>query len=239
MVVGYLANKECQGIINKIEIQPTLGELKEIYQISRGEEGSKSNIQEDQEGSFFIVIPNDIKRHEVLTGKKIKGSKLTPGKLKSIYTKRKIWVIRIQKMRWKQRIVCSLDERINSAAMKTLQSITLVDGPLEQLTYLSAILNSKLINFWCINYLADDLNQSYLSQIPIVPPTSCGDLLLKTLSSLVVSISTMKMSTTIRTPVEANQLQQAITTAEDTIDNLVYQLYGLTDEEIKIIEAQC
>ena len=42
------------------------------------------------------------------------------------------------------------------------QEATLEKAPEAQiennLKYLSAILSSKLINFWCVNYLADDMN---------------------------------------------------------------------------------
>ena len=48
---------------------------------------------------------------------------LNETKVASFYKHPKIWIIRIQKMRWKQRIVCGLDERTNSAGMKTLQII--------------------------------------------------------------------------------------------------------------------
>lgn len=35
---------------------------------------------------------------------------------------------------------------------------------------------------------------------------------------------------------EINKLQAEISSLEDEIDKMVYKLYGLTDEEIKIVE---
>ena len=119
--------------------------------------------------------------------------------------------------------------------MKTLQSVTLVNGPVEHLAYLSAILSSLLINFWCVNYLADDMNQSYLSRVPIVPPTKCDEKKIQNLSRLVDSISIFKQ-TKPNTPLDANQLNRAIAAADISIDREVYALYNLTDEEIRIIE---
>lgn len=39
------------------------------------------------------------------------------------------------------------------------------------------------------------------------------------------------------TPQEADRLQREITATDAAIDQLVYDLYGLTEEEIKIVEG--
>jgi len=41
-----------------------------------------------------------------------------------------------------------------------------------------------------------------------------------------------------RTPDERSQLEQQIAATDRLIDQLVYRLYGLTDEEIRIVEQQ-
>ena len=38
---------------------------------------------------------------------------------------------------------------------------------------------------------------------------------------------------------EKAALQNAVTTTDAEIDLLVYELYGLTEEEIKIVEGEC
>jgi hypothetical protein len=38
---------------------------------------------------------------------------------------------------------------------------------------------------------------------------------------------------------EKTTLQNAVTTTDAEIDRLVYELYGLTEEEIKIVEGGC
>ena len=40
-----------------------------------------------------------------------------------------------------------------------------------------------------------------------------------------------------RTPQEKESLQRQIAATDRQIDNLVYELYGLTEEEIKIVEG--
>ena len=42
----------------------------------------------------------------------------------------------------------------------------------------------------------------------------------------------------IKTPQEKTSLQRQIEATDKQIDQLVYQLYGLTEEEIKIVEGQ-
>ena len=70
-------------------------------------------------------------------------------------------------MRWEQRIVCGLDKRTNSAGMKTLQMIVSKSNDLTHLSLLIGLLSSRLINFWCVNYLTDDINKSYLKMLPV------------------------------------------------------------------------
>jgi hypothetical protein len=38
---------------------------------------------------------------------------------------------------------------------------------------------------------------------------------------------------------EKAALQNAVTTTDAEIDRLVYELYGLTEEEVKIVEGEC
>jgi hypothetical protein len=170
MIVGYLASERGQRLIAKLEQYQPLGQMPDRCRISRGEEGSKTALNTQANGKFFVVIPQDVERYAVQEGVRISESTLTPNKIELLYQRPKIWIIRIQKMRWKQRIVCALDERTNSSGMKTSQVVVSQTDNLSDLKYLSAVLASSLINFWCINFLADDMNQSYLEKIPIRLP---------------------------------------------------------------------
>lgn len=167
MIIGYLASEPAQALISKIENNPRLGDLDSLFHISRGEEGSKFKLKEDRNGNFFMVIPADVKPYFVSNGLKISDNKLSKIKLDDYYCHPKIWITRIQKMRWKQRIVCGLDERTNSAAMKTLQMIVSQADDKNELRQLQGMLSSTLINFWCVNYLSDDMNKSYLENLPV------------------------------------------------------------------------
>lgn len=240
MIVAYLASKEEQKIIEKIERCSKLGDQSDSFAISRGEEGSKFALQENPKGDFWMMIPQDVERYSAIEGLRVSGNSLTQGKIENIYSHPKIWIIRIQKMRWKQRIVCCLDERVNSAGMKTLQSIISISNNVNELKYIQAILSSHLMNFWCINYLADDLNQSYLSKLPI-PAIDLSNPFEKTLFNKIVSFVTSMLDFHKKLPLaktdhEKTIIQRQIEGTDYRIDELVYELYGLTEEEIKIVE---
>jgi len=233
-VVGYKATDEEQKIIEKIETNPRLKSLSQ-YKISRGEEGSKLNIAESPKRDYLMIIPEDIEKHYVSNGKRIFSNSLTQGKVQAIYSHPKIWIIRIQKMRWFQRIVSAVDERLNTAGMKTLQSITSTEDNLGDLLFLQSILTSRLINFWCVNYLTDDINQSYLEKIPIKTATKEEKQQLISAVQNIMHLHKEKHQTA--SPEKLEQLQQRINYTDDKINQLVYQLYSLNQDEIAIVEA--
>ena len=228
-------------MIAKIESHPTLGQLSGRYRISRGEEGSKFALKEKPDGDFFIVIPKDVERYVVADGLRISGKALASTKVESFYKHPKIWIIRIQKMRWKQRIVCGLDERLNSAGMKTLQVVVSTNDNVEELKYLLAILASSLMNFWCINYLADDMNKSYLKRLPIrtINFDDPADVIRhdKMVALVERMLGLHKKLAAATIPADKDLYQRQIEATDRQIDALVYELYGLTDEEIGVVEA--
>ena len=241
MIVGYRATEQEQQIIAKMERRQTLVEQSDKYKISRGEEGSKFAITTHSSGKFCMVIPENIERYAVGDGVRVAGSTLTPTKTVSLYTHPKVWIIRIQKMRWKQRIVCAFDECRNSAGMKTLQIVVSPTDDVAALMYLSAILASRLINFWCVNYLADDMNQSYLERIPIhtinfADPADRArhDKMVQLVESM---LALHKHKALAKTQADQELFQRQIEATDREIDRLVYELYGLTPEEIAVVEA--
>ena len=144
-------------------------------------------------------------------------------------------------MRWKQRLVCTYDERDNSAGMKTLQMIVSSENNDNQLKYLLGLLNSHLLNYYCVNYLADDMNKSYLQKIPI-PNIDFSDRTDKAHHDRMVALvermlSLNKQLAEVKTDHEKNLVGRQIEATDKQIDALVYELYGLTIEEIQIVEG--
>jgi len=184
-VIGYLASASEQSVILKLNDCLRLGKVDDLS-ISRGEEGGKDKFSNDSTGDYHLVVPENIGRYQVEQGIKVSSRLLSKNKVNEFYSSPKIWIIRIQKMRWPQRIVCGFDQRSNSASLKTLQVVVSRSRNENLLKALQAILSSKLINYWCINFLVDDMNQSYLENIPLPDLKKNG---LKQLVSKVEEIS--------------------------------------------------
>jgi len=241
-IFGYLASEKDQSIIAKIETNKRLGELTEFFSISRGEEGSKFLLKEIPDGNFFMVIPNDVGKYTLQLGLKISEKTLTPNKVSTFYQHPKIWVIRIQKMRWKQRLVCTIDERSNSAGMKTLQVIVPIKDNIQNLKFLQGILSSTLMNYYLVNYLADDMNKSYLEKIPI-RTINFSDPVDKARHDKMVALVTQMLDLNkklqeVKLEHEKTLLSRQIEATDAAIDKLVYELYGLTEEENKVVEGK-
>jgi len=240
LIVGYLASTENQNLISKLESFPSLGDLSAAFSISRGEEGSKFALREAPDGNFRMVVPENVERFIVSDGIWIRMDSLTPTKVVRIYTHPKLWIIRIQKMRWKQRLVCGLDPRLDSAGMKTLQAIVSTTDDLKKLKYLLGLLASRLMNYWCINFLADDMNKSYLEKLPIRPidlEDPRDTVLQERMTELVDGmLCSHQQLVAAKTDHDKKIIQRHIDATDKQIDQLVYELYGLTDKEIRIVE---
>ena len=97
------------------------------------------------------------------------------------------------------------------------------------LKYILAILNSKLFEYALLKiYLEGDTFKSknaIIQNFPVPPISETTDRLVELVDSI---ISTKQKAPSADT-----------STLESGIDRLVYQLYGLTEEEIKIVEGEC
>jgi len=121
--------------------------------------------------------------------------------------------------------------------------IILEGGDQKSYLCLLGILNSRVLSYYLIStstpfrggYIA--LNRQYIEQLPIrLPekPASCDAMAV--LVEQMLSLHT-KMETS-GTPHEQQSLKRQIDATDRQIDKLVYELYGLTDEEIKIVEGE-
>jgi len=105
--------------------------------------------------------------------------------------------------------------------------------------YLVGVLNSQL-GLYLLNQIRGkgniDINPEYLKKIPI--PFIKNSSNEKSLTSSVENITGLKKKIkTIKTPQEKTALQRQIDAKDKQIDQLVYQLYGLTEKEIRIVEG--
>lgn len=138
--------------------------------------------------------------------------------------KEKIWIQRTRNESLKTRIVAVLDNHAGYTSEGILNVIPINDTA--NLHFLLGILNSRLINYlFATKFLNLAVKAEYLKQlrIPILSPASQ-----QPINQLVNSILATKQENPV-----ADTSEQ-----EHEIDKIVYQLYGLTDDEIKIIEQQ-
>ncbi len=115
--------------------------------------------------------------------------------------------------------------------------------------YLIGILNSKLMSFWFIHSLGKlqrkvfpQFKVNELRVFPIRPinffepaETALHDRLVAMVEKMLTLKPKLRGATSES---EKAALQNAITTTDAEIDRLVYELYGLTEEEIKIVEGE-
>ena len=113
--------------------------------------------------------------------------------------------------------------------------------------YLLGILDSSLVNFFYRNisstYRGGYLRfiYQYLIQIPVFKFDSSNDLLKSKQDQMVSLVDQIldfhKQLAQTKLPQQKTVLKRQIETTDRQIDELVYELYGLTEEEIKIVES--
>lgn len=111
--------------------------------------------------------------------------------------------------------------------------------------YLLGVLNSALTTYWLKRtssvfrggYLA--LNRQYIEEIPLAPPPSDSPSALShqtRLVQLVAELCALHRPLAVRTAQEQTAISRQIAAIDGQIDHLVFELYGLTDDEIRIVE---
>jgi hypothetical protein len=117
-----------------------------------------------------------------------------------------------------------------------------------RLTYLLGLLNSKLL-CWYFPFVSAPFrgrwlsaNRQFLSQLPIyiIDSSNQKDKFYhdKIISLVNRMLSLHKQLSKAKTPHDREVLQRQIDATDRQIDQLVYELYGLTEEEIRIVEEQ-
>jgi hypothetical protein len=130
---------------------------------------------------------------------------------------------------------------------KSMQSILALEGG-PDLNYLLAIINSRLMSWYFLRRSniaqRDDFPKIVLKETRSLPiyPINLSNRADKSRHDRLVQLAEQlpelhKHLSTAKTPQEKTSLERQIAATEAQIDSLVYDLYNLTPEEIKIIEA--
>ena len=108
------------------------------------------------------------------------------------------------------------------------------------LKFLLGLINSKFLSFYLSKRLVTNTQgfpqvlMGQLAQLPIISPSEQYQKEIENLVNNLLNLNKELQSTKLET--HRRQLQRAIDHTENKIDELVYELYGLTEEEIGIVE---
>lgn len=110
------------------------------------------------------------------------------------------------------------------------------------LKYLVAILNSKLINWYYINkftnksVLTVNISKTFLDQLPIKITSESQQQPIIKLVDCMLSFNKQLQEVGDKKTAQTAKLEEDIKKTGEEINNLVYKLYGINEEEKKIIE---
>lgn len=137
------------------------------------------------------------------------------------YEQPKILIQYIRKLSMPVRLVCALDANGEFYPLNNFSFVVSEKG--NSLKVLLGILNSRLMNWYFANCFVDyNIKPKYVEQLPIPKNIISSDL-----ENWVDEIIKLK----------TNDKEMDVAVLESQIDQLVYQLYELTEEEIKIVEG--
>jgi type I restriction-modification system DNA methylase subunit/predicted type IV restriction endonuclease len=145
------------------------------------------------------------------------------------------------------RLIATYDDK-QFYALNTLVVITPQEQVGFSLKYLLGLINSSLLNFYYVKYLKStkkvfsEIQARQLAQLPIRvlnfsdPAEKAQHDQMAALVEQMLSLH--KRLPQAQTPQEKERLNRQIESTDRAIDALVYRLYGLTEEEIRIVEEK-
>lgn len=182
-------------------------------------------------GLWLRYIPDEIK--------KLHGAR--PRDPNSFFRPEKLVLREISK----QEIIAAYDTESN-LIMDTANVIFTESNNPYSLKYFLALLNSKLINWWYSSQfkgLHVKLNQLALIPVHLInfensAEKSAHDGIVK-LAEQMLALQKERQSVQPEDEFDhVRNLEREIAKVDEAIDKLVYELYGLTEEEIKIVEGK-
>ena len=197
----------------------------------------------------LITSENVENSFPLLEGKNIRRYYILPPKKKIIWNTKKIHRARSQYI-WQanQKIVIQrisggnmpLVAALDTQKYKTFASVNnllLKNNYESYYKFILALLNSRLLNFYYANNFSNrskltvNVSKTYLEKLPI-----CFDKV-QFINEINVFVEKILSLTQSEDYLENPEKQAKVKEYERQIDQLVYELYGLTEEEIKIVEG--
>jgi len=241
------ADMEAVGLKQRLDhIGMTLGNITNINQaIALKYDRSKSLFTERRADNYKPVLDGrNINRYELSWGGQYLAydvENIHSCKRTDIFeTSGKIFFRRVG-----DRLIATYDDE-QFYALNTLVVITLTLQTEISLKYLLGLINSKLLNFYYVKYLKStkkvfsEIQARQLAQLPI-RLINFSDPTEKAAHDKLVSLVERMLALhkqSARTPQEKEMIRREIESTDRAIDALVYELYGLSEEEIRIVEGK-
>lgn len=154
----------------------------------------------------------------------------------------KIIVQYIRKLSLPRRIMAALDEDGIYYPLNNYSYISPKDNSYS-LKYVLGIINSELLNFYFASTFIDyNIKPTYLKQIPIRIVNFNNPKEKETHDKLVALVDRMlelnSKKNALPPSSERERIEREIAVTDERIDEIVYGLYGLTEEEIRVVESE-
>jgi hypothetical protein len=191
----------------------------------------------------MLIRGNDVQRYLVSVKKPewIKyGSWLAAPRTPEIFKGARILIQAIRNPSLKNRIIAAFATEDMIARINVYALIKKDDVPIHYF-YILGVLNSRLANWFLMkDYGLHTYVITGVMKLPI-RAINFNDSIEKSAHDKIVSLvesllSFRKSLVSAQNPTEKERLEKQIKSADEGIDKLVYGLYGLSDEEIKIVE---
>jgi predicted RNA methylase len=219
-------NNEKEALIDKLSSLNKLNNnFKVVYGIKTGNNKKFVKQKPDNDGIWkkCASSADNIKKYIITwKGDFLNISKDLAGLGNVNYEQPKILIQYIRKLSMKTRLVCALDVNGEYYPLNNYSFVISENTP--SLKFLLAILNSNLTNWYFSNSFVDyNIKPKYIEQIPL-PKVLTSD----SIENIVEEILAAK-----KDDPNANTSE-----LEKQIDHLVYKLYQLTYNEVKIIDPE-
>ncbi len=245
-IINLRLSKSVKSILNKCnEIKNHLIDLTDIlYGIKTGDNEKYLSFQPFENNCVKALKTGEIKRYYLeWKGLYLKWNPNLAGYRQTPVDIPKIIIQYIRKISMPRRIIAALDEDGVYYPLNNYSYVILKPNQVFSLKYILGILNSNLINYYFSNTFIDyNIKPTYLQLLPIVNIDLNDKILLNTYSTIISlvdqMIATQKSLQIAQIEQDKVLLNQQFEILNKKIDKLVYELYGLTEEEIKVVEGE-
>jgi hypothetical protein len=214
-----------------------------LYETAKQAEESEHTGFKKQSGWKKLLRGKDIGRYELhWKGEYVHyGRWLWRAREERFFNRPKILLHAMRNKSLKRRLVGTFDPDVHYNA-HNLANIILKENSLYDLRFVLGLFNSQLVNFWYKGHFPNvNINPSDFRQIPVpkIDFTKSADKIRHDRMVQLVEqmLEAKKQLAAAQTEKDRTYFENKSASLDRQIDALVYDLYGLTEEEIKIVEG--